>query len=153
MLNFMCKPNSDTLAVSPKFYDTNGGIINLCRRFFTIWDYIPSFSGFIRKKHLEHSMHERGDMCYYSIHRIDFASLDCLLIFSKALRASGGIPSIGAEKYRDAFLSKSISIKAKGKVMFFPHSRVILSEVSRSTKSGGILSFLRYFTRYGIRFW
>jgi hypothetical protein len=126
MISFLCK-EGDTLAVSPKFYTSSGEIIKSCRRFPSIWNFLPEFSDFIKNKNTEHLMMERGDVGYYSIHRVDYSSLDCMLFLTDALAKIKSFSSgFKNQDIRDAKICKKFYKKTGGKIIFYPHARVVL---------------------------
>ena len=121
MLSFLCKPG-DVLAVSPKFYDyASKNIIQHCRRFFSFFNILFGLNEENAKKHF---MMERGEVGYYSIHRIDYGSLECMLFVTEALTKVKSFPKFKNIDLRNSVLCKKFSKKTKGKIMFYPHSRV-----------------------------
>lgn len=123
MILFLCKP-TDTVAVIPKFYKSDDKtIVQNCRRFFS------PISVFKSNRSLEHYMMERGEVGYYSIHRVDYSSLDCMLFLTEALLLCKKIPAIKNTEVRNAIFCRRFAKKTKGKIMFYPHSRVVSSSV------------------------
>jgi cellulose synthase/poly-beta-1,6-N-acetylglucosamine synthase-like glycosyltransferase len=127
MISFLCK-DGDTLAVSPKFYTPSEQIVKTCRRFFSIWNFMPEFAEFIKTKNIEHLMMERGDIGYYSIHRIDYSTLDCMLFITDELMKIKSFPSCFTNQdLRDASACKRFYKKTGGKIIFYPHARAIMN--------------------------
>jgi hypothetical protein len=134
MIGFLCKPG-DVLAVSPKFYSLEKEIIHNCKRFFALKDFLPSSES--KKKTLadEHFMMERGEVGYYSIHRVDYGNLDCMLFLTDALLKIKSFSCFSSQDLRDAMTCKNFSKKTKGKIMFYPHARVLSSEPAEEKPS------------------
>jgi hypothetical protein len=127
MIGFLCKPG-DVLAVSPKFYSLEKEIVHGCKRFFTLKDFLPSSESKKKTRTDEHFMMERGEVGYYSIHRIDYGNLDCMLFLTDALLKIKSFSCFTNQDLRDAITCKNFSKKTKGKIMFYPHARVLSSE-------------------------
>jgi hypothetical protein len=73
-------------------------------------------------------MMERGEIGYYSIHRVDYSSLNCMLFLTEGLLQIKAFSSrFKSEDLRDASLCKKLSKKTGGKIMFYPHARVLSS--------------------------
>ena len=134
MISFLSK-DDDVFAVAPKFYSDSSEIVKTCRRFFSIWNFLPEFSNFIKNKNLEHFMMERGEVGYYSIHRIDYSTLDCMLFITDQLNKVKSFSSrFKNADLRDASFCQKLYKKTKGKIMFYPHSRVLLKKNNFSEK-------------------
>lgn len=143
MLSFLAKPG-DTVAVSPKFYTSDGEIIKSCKRFFTFSELFNKGKEIKEIDNPEHFMMERGEIGYYSIHRIDYGSLDCMLFLSNALIKAGGINVKSCNKdFRDAQICKKLAKKGSGKVIFYPHARVI-SNIEGHSLSLSMIEKLKY---------
>ena len=123
MISFLSK-EGDTIAVAPKFYNSSKDFLKTCRRFFTMKDLFSSSN----ETKLEHLMMERGEVGYYSIHRVDYSPLDCMLFLTDALLKVGTFTSTFANQdLRDATFCKKLYAKSKGKIIFYPHSRAIVN--------------------------
>lgn len=147
MISFLCK-DTETLAIAPKFYTTEGNIIYNCKRFFTFND----FFGSNEEKKKEHFMLERGDVGYYSIHRVDYSSLECILFLSDALSKIGKFSTSFKEKdVRDASLCNKFYKKAGGKIIFYPHSRVIKTTKNEDEKLS-TMSKIKYILKNKLSF-
>jgi hypothetical protein len=145
MISFLCK-EGDTLAVSPKFYSQSGEIIKSCRRFLSIWNFLPEFADFIKNKNVEHLMMERGDVGYYSIHRIDYSSLDCMLFLTDALIKVKSFTSCFAnQNIRDSKICKKFYKKTGGKILFYPHARAIISENFTLDEKPTLMEKIKYY--------
>lgn len=123
MISFLSK-EGDTIAVAPKFYNSSKDFLKTCRRFFTMKDLFHSSN----ETKLEHLMMERGEVGYYSIHRVDYSPLDCMLFLTDALLKVGTFTSAFANQdLRDSTFCKKLYAKSKGKIIFYPHSRAIVN--------------------------
>jgi hypothetical protein len=145
MISFLCK-EGDTLAVSPKFYTPSGDAVKSCRRFLAIWNFLPEFSDFIKNKNIEHLMMERGDVGYYSIHRVDYSSLDCMLFLTDALLKIKSFSSgFKNQDLRDSIICKKFYKKTGGKIIFYPHARVVTHNNQFDAKPSLIEKIKYYF--------
>jgi hypothetical protein len=144
MISFLCK-DGDTCAVAPKFYNKAGDIIKNCKRFFSIWNFLPEVSNFIKNKNIEHVMMERGDVGYYSIHRVDYSSLDCMLFLTDQLiKIKSFNKSFNNQDLRDASVCRKFAKKTGGKIIFYPHSRVVINQ-ENPKQSPTIAEKIKYF--------
>lgn len=147
MINFLCK-DGETLAIAPKFYNQDGSIVYNCRRFFRMNDF---FTKNIEKQK-EHFMLERGDIGYYSIHRVDYSSLDCLLFVTDALMKIGKFPtSFKEQDVRDASLCNKFYKKTKGKIIFYPHARVVKT-IKEVEENISFMSKIKYILKNRLSF-
>jgi hypothetical protein len=148
----------EVAAMNPKFYDTNGDALKLCKRFPGLFDlffkcFLPKTGGF-KKRILAHTMEEGGDSAYHTIHRVDHPSSRFLLTKGQMFYKLQGFKSgLSSDTLTELDFGKRI-LRNQSKVLFYPFSRVVTSNSKfRYVQNSGFANKLKYFMCNGVGIW
>jgi len=153
MILFLNDHSSDYYAVSPAFYDKDGGLVKSCKRFPNLIDLIHRTikpeSYHNSQSYLLNNMLERGEGGYLKIHSVANPIMDCMIVDGKFIVEKRPF----CTKYKNQFLNnlkfaKNV-VRYNKKIVYFPLARVIKNSISKYFKPS-LFEMFKFFITTGI---